>query len=70
MTTISYRDTRLSSALAQTSVSHPFTAFVARLRADWDRWQTERAIEALPSDMRKDIGWPTSDIQQDGVTKQ
>ena len=37
--------------------------FIDRVRDGWKRWQTERAIEAMPADMRKDIGWPTTDIR-------
>lgn len=37
--------------------------FIDRVRDGWSRWQTERAIEAMPADMRKDIGWPTTDIR-------
>lgn len=33
-----------------------------RLQDAWTRSRTERALEGLPFDMRKDIGWPTSDI--------
>jgi hypothetical protein len=36
---------------------------IDRARDGWRRWQTERAIEAMPADMRKDFGWPTSDIR-------
>jgi hypothetical protein len=24
----------------------------------WRRWRTEREIEAMPYEIRKDIGWP------------
>lgn len=33
-----------------------------RLQDAWTRNRTERALEGLPFDMRKDIGWPASDI--------
>ncbi|MBN9031295.1 MAG: hypothetical protein BGO05_19090 [Rhizobiales bacterium 63-7] len=32
-----------------------------RLQDAWTRNRTERALEGLPFDMRKDIGWPASD---------
>lgn len=31
------------------------------LRASWDRRQTLRALEALPAETLKDIGWPATD---------
>ncbi|CAN7484238.1 hypothetical protein LJR030_004967 [Rhizobium sp. LjRoot30] len=44
------------------SVKSP-ARFIDRVRDGWSRWKTERAIEAMPADMRKDIGWPTTDIR-------
>ncbi len=29
-------------------------------RAEWRRRQNERTLEALPAEIRKDIGWPTT----------
>ncbi|MFN7104185.1 MAG: hypothetical protein ACK4N1_16345 [Pseudorhizobium sp.] len=31
------------------------------LHLRWRQRQTERMLESLPSEIRKDIGWPTSD---------
>jgi hypothetical protein len=38
------------------ALSHAFRRTVAR----WRRWRTEREIEAMPYEIRKDIGWPVS----------
>lgn len=46
---------RTNSAFA--AVSGAFVAF----QLAWRRRQTERAIEGLPSELRKDIGWPSTD---------
>ncbi|WP_454849787.1 hypothetical protein [Rhizobium binxianense] len=32
-----------------------------RLLRSWRRWQTERQIESMPFEVRKDIGWPSAD---------
>jgi hypothetical protein len=34
-------------------------AVAARIVVAWQRRKTERMLEALPSEIRKDIGWPT-----------
>jgi hypothetical protein len=34
------------------------------LRQSWSRHRTERLLESLPAEIRKDIGWPTADHQQ------
>jgi hypothetical protein len=33
---------------------------VARVSVEWQRRKTERMLESLPQEIRKDIGWPTS----------
>ena len=32
----------------------------SRVATHWRRWRTQRMIENLPADIRKDIGWPTT----------
>jgi hypothetical protein len=39
---------------------------VSAWRAAHTRRQTERLLESLPFDARKDIGWPTSDAAATG----
>jgi uncharacterized protein YjiS (DUF1127 family) len=34
------------------------------LQTSWRRRQSQRALEALPADTLKDIGWPTSDSKR------
>lgn len=31
---------------------------IGRTVSKWRRWRTEREIEAMPYEIRKDIGWP------------
>lgn len=33
----------------------------AQLQAHWQHHRTEKMLEALPAEIRKDIGWPSSD---------
>ena len=35
-----------------------------RLRVSWTRWQAARELEAMPFDVRKDVGWPASDVRE------
>ena len=35
--------------------------YAHRLVLAWTRWRTAREIEAMPFDIRKDIGWPSTD---------
>ncbi|MBB2752449.1 UNVERIFIED_ORG: hypothetical protein GGI57_003152 [Rhizobium aethiopicum] len=35
--------------------------YANRLVLAWTRWRTAREIEAMPFDIRKDIGWPSTD---------
>lgn len=35
---------------------------IRRVLNGWHQWEAERAIEAMPTDLRKDIGWPTTDM--------
>lgn len=37
-------------------------ARIEDIRVAWSRHKTERLIESLPADLRKDLGWPSSDI--------
>ncbi|MGI2031849.1 hypothetical protein ACRQ1B_05595 [Rhizobium panacihumi] len=38
---------------------------IAEVRASWRRRKTAEMIESLPPELRKDIGWPTSEILTD-----
>jgi hypothetical protein len=38
--------------------------FIARISAEISRRRTERMLEGLPLDIRKDIGWPAPDQPQ------
>ena len=43
------------------SFARPITKLTAQLQLRWRQHQTEKMLESLPSEIRKDIGWPTSD---------
>lgn len=59
MTTITYRG---SDRTISSSEGHFDVANYARgLLSAWRRWQNAREIEAMPFDIRKDIGWPSTD---------
>lgn len=40
------------------------TELVRELDNAWRRVQSRRALEALPADTLKDIGWPATDAKQ------
>lgn len=40
------------------------TELVRELDDAWRRMQSRRALEALPADTLKDIGWPATDAKQ------
>ncbi|RWX78388.1 hypothetical protein EPK99_07135 [Neorhizobium lilium] len=59
MTTITYLPGSSRDAPRPTTLrlfARPFL----RLRDQWHRRETEKMLESLPADIRKDIGWPTS----------
>lgn len=59
MTTITYRDTdRTRGAPAS---SGGFVPFITRIADRWQQWHSERELESLSDDMRKDLGWPVAD---------
>jgi hypothetical protein len=62
MTTITYLDQRRSGSSAPaTTTCHGFiSTFAERAAAAWNRRKTERMLEGLPQEIRKDIGWPTT----------
>ncbi|CAD7023027.1 hypothetical protein REJC140_00069 [Pseudorhizobium endolithicum] len=43
------------------SVTRPLIRLASRVQTEWRHRQTERLLESLPSDIRKDIGWPATD---------
>lgn len=43
----------------QITSTHLFD-FARKLARRWHRWQTEREIESMPFEIRKDIGWPAA----------
>ncbi|MBP1876743.1 hypothetical protein [Agrobacterium rubi] len=45
------------------------TELVLELQTAWRRKQTLRALEALPADTLKDIGWPTTDSKQTRIVR-
>ncbi|MDK4737861.1 MULTISPECIES: hypothetical protein [unclassified Rhizobium] len=56
MTTITYRHTgRTHSSLPPSAT---FVPFITRIFDRWQQWRSERELESLSDDVRKDIGWP------------
>ena len=45
------------------------TELVLELQTAWRAKQTLRALEALPADTLKDIGWPTTDTKQTRIVR-
>jgi hypothetical protein len=62
MTMITYQESDRSRPQSSSfaSLIRPALTVVARLRDQWHRRQTERMLEGLPAEIRKDIGWPTT----------
>jgi hypothetical protein len=62
MTTLTLRNSGHLPARAS-SATHvsKLSTFAERVIESWNRRKTERMLEGLPVDIRKDIGWPTSD---------
>ncbi|WFU10929.1 hypothetical protein QA646_08850 [Rhizobium sp. CB3090] len=59
MTTITYRQSgRMRSPLPSTGT---FVQLITRIADRWQRWRSERELESLSDDMRKDLGWPAID---------
>jgi len=65
MTTITYRHTggRHGAIASGTGVFGQVSTYARRIANQWRRWRMERAIEAMPFDMRKDFGWPSADME-------
>ncbi|MDR6818555.1 hypothetical protein J2X76_003732 [Neorhizobium sp. 2083] len=62
MTMITYQESDRSRPLTSSFASfiRPALTVAVRLRDQWHRRQTERMLEGLPAEIRKDIGWPTT----------
>jgi hypothetical protein len=62
MTTITYLDERRLGASSKPQTSRPqqVMSLFDRAVAAWNRRKTERMLEGLPQEIRKDIGWPTT----------
>ena len=62
MTTITYLDQRRvgASSKPRNGVQKQITFLFERVVAAWNRRKTERMLEGLPQEIRKDIGWPTT----------
>lgn len=62
MTMIIYQESDRSRSRPSSfaSLVRPALLLIVKLRNDWHRRQTERMLEGLDLDIRKDIGWPSS----------
>ncbi|MET0749181.1 MAG: hypothetical protein ABWY49_13425 [Rhizobium sp.] len=67
MTTIIYRDSgnRRPSFFTTTGALSQVAIYSGLLAERWSKWQAAREIEAMPLDIRKDLGWPAADIAED-----
>lgn len=67
MTTITYRHTgaRHGAIASGTRVFEQVSSYAHRVANHWRQWRMERAIEAMPYDMRKDFGWPAADMDDE-----
>lgn len=46
------------------SLTNPVAQLALRAVAEWRHRRTERLLEGLPAEIRKDIGWPARDSQK------
>lgn len=51
------------------SLGRPFARLVAHVQEEWRHRQTERLLESLPAEIRKDIGWPTRDANAHSIER-
>jgi|GEM_PF-4550109 len=51
------------------SLGRPFARLVSYVQEEWRHRQTERLLESLPAEIRKDIGWPTRDANGTSVER-
>jgi len=54
----------LRRPLTLAALTAPLASTATQLRRWHDRRRTERALEGMPLDLRKDIGWPSAAPQQ------
>ncbi|MBX4975232.1 hypothetical protein HJB51_28595 [Rhizobium lentis] len=59
MTTLTYRGS--GKTLTSGAGRFHLADYAHKLVLAWTRWRTAREIEAMPFDIRKDIGWPSTD---------
>ena len=62
MTMITYQESDRSRFRPSSFASflRPALNLVLKFRDEWRRRQTEKMLEGLPVEVRKDIGWPTT----------
>jgi len=60
MTVITYLDQRRPGGSSKPRNTYPQPSLFERAIAAWNRRKTERMLEGLPQEIRKDIGWPTT----------
>jgi len=47
------------------SFAHPVLLAALKFRDEWRRRQSEKMLENLPAEIRKDIGWPAPNARAD-----
>lgn len=63
MTTIIYRQSgREPSLHSEGGFFTQISAYAGMLAGKWQQWRDAREMESMPFDMRKDFGWPATDI--------
>lgn len=66
MTMMTYHETERERTSPLAGFFGSIIELPARLHREWRRRQTEKMLEALPREIRKDIGWPASDTNAGG----
>lgn len=49
------------------NLTTPVFRVAAQMQAHWQHRKTEKLLESLPAEIRKDIGWPTGDATDTAV---
>lgn len=67
MTMITYQESDRSRFRPSSFASfvYPALRLILKIRDERRRRQTEKVLEGLPAEIRKDIGWPTTNAATD-----
>ena len=51
------------------SLGRPLARLASHVQEEWRHRRTEKLLESLPADIRKDIGWPAWDAKTNRVER-